>query len=182
MSHRIHIVGASGSGTSTLAAAIAQRWGHRHLDTDHYFWLPTDPPFQSARPADERLSLLRNAFAENDTWVLSGSLCGWGDPLIPEFELVVFLYVPQPTRLERLKARELGRYGQAALSPGGRLHQTHVAFMDWAAQYDAGGPEVRSRALHERWLTKIQCPVVRIEGCIALDDSLQRVAAMVSQN
>jgi len=37
--------------------------------------------------------------------VLSGSLCGWGDPLIPEFELIVFLVVPTAVRLQRVRAR-----------------------------------------------------------------------------
>ena len=31
---RIHIVGASGSGTTSLAGELATRYGHRHLDTD----------------------------------------------------------------------------------------------------------------------------------------------------
>ena len=44
-SRRIHVLGASGSGTSSLAAAIARRHGHRHLDTDDFFWMPTDPPY-----------------------------------------------------------------------------------------------------------------------------------------
>ena len=34
--NRIHIVGASGSGTSSLAVEMATRYGHRHLDTDDY--------------------------------------------------------------------------------------------------------------------------------------------------
>jgi adenylate kinase family enzyme len=42
---RIHILGASGSGTTTLGAALADRLGHPHVDADSLFWLPTDPPF-----------------------------------------------------------------------------------------------------------------------------------------
>jgi hypothetical protein len=34
--------------------------------------------------------------------VVSGSLCGWGDGVIPLFELVVFLWVPQEVRMVRL--------------------------------------------------------------------------------
>jgi adenylate kinase family enzyme len=49
-------VGASGSGTSTLAAALGKRLGIAHLDTDDYYWLPTDPPFEQARPTTERLT------------------------------------------------------------------------------------------------------------------------------
>lgn len=50
--------------------------------------------------------------------MLSGPLCGRGDPLIPEFDLVVFLVVPTEGRLARLRAREAARYGHAAIAPG----------------------------------------------------------------
>ena len=147
MPNRIHIFGASGSGTSSLASALAARHGHRPLDTDDFYWLPTDPPYERARPREARLALLASALAQSPSWVLSGSLCGWGDPLIPEFDLAVFLVVPTPVRLSRLRAREAVRYGHQAIAPGGERHDAHVAFLDWAGRYDAGGAEMRSRAL-----------------------------------
>ena len=76
MPRRIHIFGASGSGTSSLAVEMAARYGHRHLDTDDYFWLPTVPPYREKRPQEERLALLRRAMHECGSWALAGSLCG----------------------------------------------------------------------------------------------------------
>src|SRR5829696_7380488 len=70
---RVHITGASGSGTTTLGHALAARFGWRHLDTDDHFWLPTDPPFQQQRPVPERLALLCAALAGSG-WVLSGAV------------------------------------------------------------------------------------------------------------
>ena len=172
---RIHIVGASGSGTTSLAAAIAARHGHRHLDTDDFYWLPTDPPYREKRPREARFALLRDALAESPRWVLSGSLCGWGDPLIPEFELVVFLVVPSDVRLTRLRAREIARYGPDAIAPGGSRHQAHVEFLDWCAGYDAGSLQMRSRALHEAWLAALPGPVLRLEGDRSVGEQLKRV-------
>src|SRR5678809_1323103 len=43
ISNRIHILGASGSGT-TLGRALAEHLQGSHFDTDDYSWLPTDPP------------------------------------------------------------------------------------------------------------------------------------------
>ncbi|HEX7212886.1 MAG TPA: AAA family ATPase [Methylomirabilota bacterium] len=174
-SRRIHIFGASGSGTSSLAAAVARRHGHRHLDTDDFYWMPTDPPFRQVRPRDERLARLESALEQSPTWVLSGSLCGWGDPLIPRFDLVVYLLVPTPVRLARLHAREQQRYGAAAIAAGGPLHPAHVEFMDWAGRYDSGGPDMRSRAMHEAWLASISAPVVRLEGDHPMSDLLARL-------
>ena len=44
MIRRIHILGASGSGTTALGQALAEHLRCPHFDTDDYFWLPTDPP------------------------------------------------------------------------------------------------------------------------------------------
>jgi len=156
---------------------MATRYGHRHLDTDDYFWLRTVPPYREKRPREERLALLRQASRESKSWVLSGSLCGWGDPLIPEFEVIVFLAAPTPVRLARLRVRESERYGQHAIAPGGELHVAHVAFLDWAGGYDTGGLEMRSRALHEAWLASVSCPVVRLEGDLSAGEQLERIEA-----
>jgi adenylate kinase family enzyme len=175
---RIHIVGASGSGTTSLALAIAASHGHRHLDTDDFFWVRTEPPYRERRPPEARLALLRQAFRAADSWVLSGSLCGWGDPLIEAFELVVFLSVPTPVRLARLGLREIERYGRAAIAPGGAQHGAHVEFLEWAGRYDLGGPEMRSRAMHEAWLATLPCPVVRLEGDLSVDARLAQLQAI----
>jgi adenylate kinase family enzyme len=175
MPDRIHIFGASGSGTSSLASALAARHGHRHLDTDDFYWLPTDPPYEQARPREARLALLASALAQSPSWVLSGSLCGWGDALIPEFDLVVFLVVPTPVRLTRLRAREAVRYGHQAIAPGGELHDAHVAFLDWAGRYDTGGVEMRSRALHESWLSRLSVAILRLEGNRTVAEQLTQI-------
>lgn len=174
---RIHIVGASGSGTTSLAAELAGRYGHRHLDTDDFYWRRTDPPFREKRPPEEWLASLRTTFQEAKRWVVSGSLCGWGDPLIPEFELVVFLLVPTPVRLARLRAREIERYGRQAIAPGGALHEAHVEFLEWAGRYDTGDPEMRSRAMHEAWLAALPCSVVRLEGDVSIVEQRERIWA-----
>ena len=51
---RIHITGASGSGTTTLGAAAAAALGVKHLDADDFAWAPTDPPFMQRYTPEER--------------------------------------------------------------------------------------------------------------------------------
>lgn len=165
---RVHIVGASGSGTSTLGAALARHMRCKHLDIDSFFWLPTDPPFQVVRPRPERQKLLAEALASCSSWTLSGSLCGWGDPFIVQFDLVVFLWLDPVVRIDRLRAREVKRYG-LAIAPGGPMHTHHQEFMQWAAAYDEGGLEMRSRRHHEQWLAALPCPVIRLEGDMPTD-------------
>jgi adenylate kinase family enzyme len=172
---RIHITGASGTGTTSLARIVADKHGHRHFDSDDYYWLPTDPPYTEKRPADDRLSFLRADLSQASRWVLSGSLCGWGDPLIPQFELVVYLTAARDVRLSRLHAREVERYGRDAVGPGGGRHHAAQAFLEWAGLYDDGGLDVRSRALHEAWLSAIECRVLRLDGEVDLSEQLSSI-------
>ena len=179
MYEHVHILGASGSGTSTLGEALARHAGHRHIDTDDYYWEFTDPPFQQPRERSARQILLGGALDASPRWVLTGSLCGWGDIFIPRFDLVVFLAIPAEVRLKRLKDRERQRYGAGAVEPGGARHAASAAFLTWAASYDDGGLDVRSRALHESWLAALPCRVVRLEGDKPVTEHLQRLLTIM---
>jgi adenylate kinase family enzyme len=179
---RIHITGASGAGVSTLGAALAARLGAAHLDTDDFFWAPTDPPFRAPREAAERLARLAVAMDGAEAgWVLSGSLDGWGDPLIARFERVVFLEAATEMRLQRVAAREAGRYGAAAIGLGGALHENHLDFMAFIAGYDTGvftrAMSGRHRARHEAWLATLPCPVLRLDGARPTADLTDAVVA-----
>lgn len=174
MARRVHILGASGSGTTTLAQALAARLGCPQYDVDHYFWLPSDPPFQHIRDREARCAMLDAELQKPGDWVLSGSLCGWGDVYIPLFDLVVFLWIPHDLRMARLAAREVARYG-AAIEPGGAMHAASAAFMTWAAGYDEGGLEIRSLRIHNDWLAALPGPVLRLEDAATVDDNLAAV-------
>jgi len=71
---------------------------------------------------------LAKDLASHEKWVLTGSLCGWGDGLIPLFDLVVFLWIPEDVRLRRMKAREFQRYG-SAVEPDGSRYEKAQAFL-----------------------------------------------------
>ena len=151
MIHRIDILGASGSGTTTLGRALAERLQCLHCDTDDYFWLPTDPPYTQRRERSERAQLLMDDVTAHDAWVVSGSLCGWGDVAMPLFELVVFLAIPQDIRMERLHRREQARFGERIL-PGRDMDEKSQQLFAWAASYDDGDVNIRSRRQHDQWL------------------------------
>jgi hypothetical protein len=107
--------------------------------------------------------------------VLSGSLCGWGDVFISRFDLVIFLLAATDVRLTRLLERERRRFGAEALAPGGAMHASHEAFMVWAAGYDDGGEEMRSRRLHEQWMAALPCPLIRLEEPVGVGEQMTRL-------
>ena len=173
---RIHIFGASGTGTTTLGKSLAEHFTIPHLDTDDYFWEKTDIPHTEIRQLEQRIELLKTDLEKYPDWVLSGSLCGWGDFAIPTFTFAVFLWIPEDLRLSRLKDREVERFGQKALEPGGWFHENHTGFMEWAAQYDTAGPEMRSRALHEEWMKQLPCRLIRFEQPLSNEIMAAQVA------
>lgn len=168
---KIHILGASGVGTSTLGAALSEVLPHTHMDTDDYYWLTK---YTEQRQISVRIATLQQDLSLHNNWVLTGSLCGWGNVFKNNFDLVIFLWISEKIRLERLKQREFQRYGSEIL-PGGRKYEDSQKFLAWASLYDHAGKEVRSKALHEQWLQDLPCPVLRIEG----DYSVQERVTMV---
>ena len=161
---RIHITGASGSGTSTLGQAVATELAIPFVDADDFYWLPTDPPFTAKRDTDERRALLERAVCDAPEVVLAGSILRWGAALENAFDLIVFLYLDAGIRIERLRARETMRLGHA-----------DPAFLAWAAQYDDGPPEGRSLARHRAWLAERTCPILELRGDQSVDDRLASV-------
>ncbi len=160
---RIHITGASGSGTTTLGAALGAALAIPHDDTDDYFWTKTDPPYSVSRPIADRLALMLPRFTTLPDWVLSGSTLLWGAPLDPLITHIVFLTLDPAIRMARLRARETTRHG-ARIAPGGDMYQGSQEFLSWAEAYDTSGPEQRSRVLHEQWLARQTVPILRLDS------------------
>ncbi|PRY37510.1 hypothetical protein [Umezawaea tangerina] len=172
--YRLLVTGASGAGTTTLGRVLAARWHVPHADLDDYFWVPTDPPFAEKRPEGERLRLMREVFLPRASWVLSGSLMGWGDSLIPMFDGVVLLTIDPEVRMRRLTSREHVLQGEA-VGPGGANEEAYRAFLDWAQGYDDPEFSGRNRAKHEQWLTAQPHPVLRLDSETPVEELADRV-------
>ncbi len=177
MKNHIHIFGASGSGTTTIAKSVSKQINYSHFDSDNYFWSPTTNPFTVERDKTECIELMKKDLYSVGDWILSGSVTGWGDELLPLFDLVIFVYVPTEKRIERLKKREAERYGDRILPTGDR-HKESMEFIEWASAYDFGTRNGRSLPKHEMWLKKVDYPVIKIEN-IVLNESVDKVIKAV---
>jgi adenylate kinase family enzyme len=177
---RIHITGASGAGVTSLGRAVANALAIPHHDTDDYFWRPTTPPYQKMRERADRLRLMNEMFLPRAEWALGGSLAGWGDAIIPTFDLVVFLTTPKEIRLQRLRAREATRYGTDAVAPGGWRYKETEEFIEWASHYEDGDLASRSLQMHEAWLAALSCPVLRLDGTRPLPELVAEVQGAIS--
>lgn len=177
---RIYITGASCAGVTTLGHSLAPLLGVQHVDVDDFYWLPTNPPFTTKRPVNERVRLIEQTLSDHG-WVLTGSFDGWGDALIAHVDLIVFVTTPTPVRLDRLARREQQLFGDR-IAPGGDMHEIHVAFREWASQYDNPAFSSRSRARHEAWISKQTVQVLRIDGENTAEKMVAEVTLAVEQN
>ena len=173
--HRINLIGAAGSGKSTLGRAIADRLQIPFFDSDSYYHLPTDPPFQVQRPPEEALRSLVVDLAPHPSWVLAGFARGWGDHPTLAPSLVVFTYVPPEIRQSRLRDRERQRYG-SRIEPGGDMAEIHREFLAWSAGYDDPG-ENSIRSSHEAYLRNVGCPILRLDAPMTPAEQLEAVLA-----
>ncbi|AZF16109.1 hypothetical protein C4J92_2625 [Pseudomonas sp. R3-18-08] len=56
---RMYITGASCAGVTKLGLNLATLLGVRHVDVNDFFWMPTNPPFTTKRPAEEHVALIQ---------------------------------------------------------------------------------------------------------------------------
>lgn len=175
---KLHLFGASGAGVSTLGTALGAALGVPYFDSDDYFWLPTPPAFTARRPPAARDAALARDLASQPSWVLGGSIVGWGPHWLAAFDLVVFLWLPPGLRPHRLRQREHARCGSLLATDSAQAARTE-AFLAWAAGYDdgsAGG--TRTLANHQRWLAQVACPVLELPGDLPV---AERVAAVQAE-
>lgn len=174
MKQVIHIFGASGSGTSTLGRYISKELGCFFMDTDDYFWEPTNPPYIKKRNLSTRIKLMREDIERYDNVVISGSLVDWGDELIPLFTLAIRVETDTNIRLERLKTREREKFG-SRIDIGGDMYDNHVEFINWAASYDNGGIDMRSKVKHDNWQKQLLCPLILVDGSMPIMKNFELV-------
>ena len=117
---------------------------------------------------------MREVFAPRSTWVLSGSIMGWGEELTTQLDAVVFLTLDPETRMARLLGRE--RIRLLGLARAGRLDEmAHEEFMSWARGYDNPDFAGRNRSRHEQWLAMLSCPIIRLDSSMPVQDLVQAI-------
>ena len=170
---RIYVFGASGSGTTTLGAAIAKRAKLKHVDCDDHFWAPSNPPFSQKTPSADRVISIRDAIGKGG-WVLSGSCMGWGDEITQNTDLIVFVTVNLEVRMQRLLVREEQKFG-IRIKQGGDMYEIHRDFIAWAKEYENSDFQGLNRARHENWLSQQTTQTLTVNGEFETDNLVNYV-------
>lgn len=101
---RIIVVGSTAAGKTTMAAALAKRFGLRHIELDALHWEAnwTQAPTDVLR---ERV----NTAVSTDGWVVDGNYSTVRDIVWPRADTLVWLDYPLPLILVRLTRRTFAR-------------------------------------------------------------------------
>lgn len=170
----IHIFGASGAGTSTLGMYISKKMGYYFMDTDDYYWKKTDPPYMIKRKTSDIIKLIKRDIENNTKIVLSGSLVDWGDIFIPYFTLAIRIETDTELRIKRLRKREKENYGNR-IEKSGDMYEHYLKFISWAASYDHGDLNMRSKAKHDQWQKRLQCPLIILDGSESIENNFELI-------
>lgn len=164
----INVVGAPGSGCSTIGRLVAEKESMCFLDGDDFYWERLTPPLNMKRAKSSRNQAFLSAVAQaQGTVLVAGSVEGWGDGIDELFDIVFFLEVPDSIRLPRLEVREKNRFGGV-----------DGEFLDWASSYEAGGRPGRSRKRHESWLARISGKVYRVDNSGGIESAVNHLVIL----
>lgn len=178
---RIHIFGASGSGVTTLGKALSEKLNIEYFDSDDFFWLKTHTPFTERQNPEIRNTLVSDKLHTAKNWIFGGSIIHWGENIFPAFDLIIFLYLPPKIRMERLKNRELERYGNEIITNPERARKFQE-FMDWANDYDHNtGIANRTLKAHLEWLSTMNIPFIEISGDYELHQKMNMILGTIKQ-
>ena len=168
----ILICGLNGTGKSTLGRMLADRMGYEFIDNEDLYFPRADPSymFSDPRNKEEVIRLLEERISANDQFVFAAVRGNYGDKLIASLEYVVLIEVPKQIRSQRVRDRSYQKFGDRIL-PGGDLYEKESK---WFLLTDS-----RSDTYVTDWLKTVNCPVIRINGTLPVENNLDYIVSVL---
>ena len=169
----IMICGLNGSGKSTLGRMLADRLGYEFIDNEDLFFPKTDASymFSNPRSKEEAIRLLEERISKNNRFIFAAVKGDYGDRLITLLDYAVLIEVPKRIRSQRVRDRSYQKFGDRIL-PGGDLHDKES---QWFSLTDS-----RPDTYVTDWLKTVNCPVIRIDGTLPVEQNLDYIVSALS--
>ena len=157
----IHIMGASGSGTSTIGEYLSKKLGFDIIESDFYKWKQTIPEFQVMRPIEESNRLLLAKINGAKNLIITGSLHSNPDTF-KYIDLILYLKCPTKVRIKRILQRDEEK-GRFSLKQEGKVKENFIFFLNLAKNYNKLGKDIRSKASQKMVIDSSNAPVIVIK-------------------
>ena len=173
----ILVCGLNGCGKSTVGRLLAEKTGYKFIDNENLYFAKDDPDylFSAPRSRGEVVRLLESEMPADGRFVfaaVSGNSDDYGEKLVPALGLIVLIEVPKAVRMERVRARSFGKFGERMLE-GGDLFESESAFFRLV--------ESRPEDYVTKWLEADKraagIPVLRIDGTLQPEENVGRIIA-----
>lgn len=104
---KIYITGGSGSGKTTYAKYLSNKYGIPHFDLDEIKWdNSSGRSYTVSRTNEERLKLLNEILQNNDNWICEGVYYkDWIEEMLKMADIVLILTTPRLVRQYRCLKR-----------------------------------------------------------------------------
>lgn len=153
--HGIIIFGENGTGKSTLARHLAHVLGYKHMDIEDYYFKESAIPYTNPRSKEDCEHLMLADIEKCNTFVLSAVWGNFGQSIEQYYILAVQVFAQKELRLERIKQREIEKFGERVLA-GGDMYERQLEFREFVAN--------RTYSHMEQWAKSLCCPILNVDG------------------
>ena len=169
----ILICGLNGAGKSTLGKALASRLEYEFIDNEDLYFPKKGSVYDYSNPRskEEVVYALKTRIKDNPRFVFAAVKGDYGTEFINALDHIILVEVPKDVRSQRVRARSFQKFGNK-ISPGGELYDKE---QKWFAVAD-GRPDDYVLA----WLTTSDCPVIKIDGTLPVEDNIRYLMSVLS--
>ena len=170
----ILICGLNGTGKSTLGRMLSDRMGYEFIDNEDLYFPKTDPlyMFSSPRSKEEVIQLLEERISENKQFIFASVRGNYGYRLIASLDRIILIEVPKQIRSQRVRDRSYQKFGNRIL-PGGDLYDRENKWFSLT--------ETRPETYVTDWLETINCPLIRIDGTLPVEENVDYLVSVLSE-
>ena len=168
----ILVCGLNGAGKSTVGRMLAVRLGYEFIDNEDLYFPKADSnyAYSDPRSKEEVVSILEERIKDNPNFVFAAVKGDYGDNLIDALDYVVLIDVPKEIRSRRVRDRSFQKFGERTSREG----DLFIKEQSWFHLVDS-----RPEDDVLRWLETIQCPVVRIDGTLPVEENVNELMSIL---
>ena len=164
---KIQIIGGSGTGKSTLGKYISEKEKIKWIDTDNYLW--KDHSFTETFSIKERKEMYQKDIETHREYIASGSIFSWCPTGFNNRDLLVFLFLNEENRMNRLYMRENERNSQFWQNENG---EDTNDFLEWCRTYLTAKDKNKmfTYADYAYQMKISKSPTLKLDGSLPLEE------------